>query len=106
MKKHKIFLASSSELKAVTAFSIDSNFKIIIMEEVLIKNKEKYLKEHYPFDETPKLTDKKRCIHCDTIFTVSEYKVFRDKKGNEYICCPNAPDCDGTVIDWFRIDNF
>jgi len=74
------------------------------MEEVIIKNKLKYLSDNYPFEDTPKLTDKKRCIHCDNIITVGDFKVFKDNEGEEFICCPNAPDCDGTVIDWFRLD--
>lgn len=74
------------------------------MQEINILNKERYLDENFPFDEVPKLTDKKRCIHCDTGFIVGDYKVFKDKGGYEFICCPNAPDCDGTVIDWFDLD--
>ena len=74
------------------------------MDELTIKKKDKYLKENYPFVDIPKLTDKKRCIHCDNVFTVGDYKVFKDKSGDEFICCPNAPECDGTVIDWFRLD--
>jgi hypothetical protein len=57
-----------------------------------------------PFDDIPSLTDKKRCIHCDSIITVGDFKVFLDDEGDEYICCPNAPKCDGTVIDWFKLD--
>lgn len=52
----------------------------------------------------PKFSDKKRCIYCDNVFTVGDFKVFKDKEGNEFICCPNAPACDGTVIDWFSIE--
>jgi hypothetical protein len=74
------------------------------MEEVLIKNKQKYLNDNYPFEDIPKLTDKKRCIHCDAVITVGDYKVFKDKRGDEFISCPNAPSCNGTVIDWFDID--
>lgn len=74
------------------------------MTEVIITNKKKYLDDNYPFEGVPKLTDKKRCIHCDNIIVVGDYKVFKDKQGEEYICCPNSPDCDGTVIDWFRLD--
>lgn len=70
------------------------------MEEQIIKNKQKYLNDNYPFADTPKLTDKQRCIHCDTVFTVGDFKVFKDKNGAEFICCPNAPDCNGTLIDW------
>lgn len=49
------------------------------MQEINILNKERYLDENFPFDEVPKLTDKKRCIHCDTGFIVGDYKVFKDK---------------------------
>lgn len=73
------------------------------MKEIIIKDKEKYFIDHYPFTDRPKLTDKKLCIHCEKIIVVGEYKVFIDKQKDEFICCPNAPDCDGTVIDWFDV---
>jgi hypothetical protein len=63
------------------------------------------LKEIYPFNDVHNLTDKRRCIHCDTIFTIGNYKVFKDRSGDEFICCPNAPDCDGTVIEWFGVED-
>jgi hypothetical protein len=74
------------------------------MEEIIIKDKQKYFQDNYPFEDAPGLTDLKHCIHCDSDIIVGEYKVFKDKRGHEYICCPNAPTCNGTVIDWFRID--
>lgn len=74
------------------------------MKEVIIKNKKKYLDDNYPFEDIPKLDDKKRCIHCDKIITVGDFKVFKDEDGEELIYCANAPDCDGTVIDWFNLD--
>lgn len=75
------------------------------MKEIIIRNKQKYLDDNFPFEDRPKLTDKRRCIHCNTTFAVDDYKVFKDDKGEEFICCPNAPICDGTVIDWLRIDH-
>jgi len=75
------------------------------MKELVIIDKQEYLKENYPFEEIPELTDKKRCIHCDIVFYVGEYKVFTDQTGDEYICCPAAPECDGSVIDWFPVDD-
>jgi hypothetical protein len=75
------------------------------MKEIDITDKQEYLNEHYLFEGIPELTDKRRCIHCDTVFYVGHYKVFRDQSGEEFICCPNAPDCDGTVIDWFPADS-
>jgi len=69
------------------------------MKEIIIKDKQKYLLENYPFEEIPKLTDIRHCIHCDKDIIVGNYKVF-SKDEMEYICCPNAPDCNGTVIDW------
>ena len=70
-----------------------------------IENKEDYLKRHYPFGDIPKLNDKKHCLHCGNDFLVGDYKVqteynyFTGKEEN-YIVCPNAPECDGTVIEW------
>ncbi|HNY62667.1 MAG TPA: hypothetical protein PLH70_00915 [Bacteroidales bacterium] len=70
-------------------------------QEVTIKDKQKYLEENYPFEGIPKLTDQLECIHCGSIFTVGDYKVYRRNEGGmEFICCPNAPECNGTVIDW------
>lgn len=74
------------------------------MQELTIPNKEQYLKENYPFTTIPALTDTKRCIHCDAVITVGDFKVFKDKSGDEYICCPNAPECNGTVIDWVEVE--
>lgn len=74
------------------------------MKEINISDKQKYLDENYPFVDIPKLTDKKRCIHCEKIIVVGDFKVFKDKSGDEYIFCPNAPECNGTLIDWFPVD--
>lgn len=74
------------------------------MEELLIANKQEYLEDNYPFVDIPKLTDRKRCIHCDTVFVVEDFKVYKNKTGDEFICCPNAPECSGTVIDWFDLE--
>lgn len=73
------------------------------MKQLIIENKQEYLNSNYFFEDTPKLTDKKRCIHCDSIITVGDYKVFSDEDGEEYICCPNAPECNGTLIDWVNV---
>ena len=67
-----------------------------------IKDKAGYLKEHYPFLGVPKLTDKKHCIHCGKDFIVGDYKV-QIENNEEYIVCPNAPDCDGDVTDWIGV---
>lgn len=74
------------------------------MKELVIKNKQKYLNDNYPFEDVPALTESRLCIHCESVFTVGDFKVFKDKRGDEFICCPNAPDCNGTVIDWFEVD--
>jgi len=74
------------------------------MEELIIKNKQQYLEDNYPFEDTPKLTDKKRCLHCDNVITVGDFHVFKMKGGMEFIYCPNAPECNGTVIDWIDLD--
>lgn len=74
------------------------------MKEINITDKQKYFEEHYPFVNPPKLEDKKRCIHCERVIIVGDFKVFKDRRGDEFICCPNAPECDGTLIDWFDLD--
>jgi len=48
------------------------------MKELIIKDKQKYLEENYPFKGMPKLTDKLECIHCGSILTVGDFKVYKD----------------------------
>ena len=70
---------------------------------VEIEDKETYFNENYCGPEkTPKLTEKRRCIHCNQIITVGDYKV-EFSQGREWIVCPNAPSCNGTIIDWFPV---
>lgn len=76
------------------------------MDNLEISDKEKYLNENYPFAPVPNLNDFKQCLHCDEIFIVKDYKVLKDSAGVEYICCPHAPVCDGTIIDWVDIKEF
>ena len=71
---------------------------------MIIENKQEYLDKNYPFVDIPRLTDNKLCLHCDKIITVGDYKVFKDDTNFEYICCPNAPMCNGSVIDWMEFD--
>jgi len=62
-----------------------------------------YLKKNYPFKDVPKMTDYKFCIHCQKPIIVGMFKI--ETIGDmEFIVCPNAPECDGTVIDWFEIE--
>jgi len=74
------------------------------MNLIEVKDKEIFLKANYPFKEIPKMDDKKYCLHCGEIIIVGDFKVERanDLLGKEfdYIVCPNAPKCDGTLIDW------
>lgn len=74
------------------------------MEEVFVSDKQAFINEEYPFEGVPKLTDKFRCLHCGEVITVGDYKVFKDETGDKYICCPNAPECDGTIIDWIDVN--
>jgi hypothetical protein len=73
------------------------------MTEIKIEDKQSYLNENFPFEDIPKLTDQKYCIHCGDIITVGDFKVYKDVFEDEYIYCPNAPECDGTIIDWMPI---
>lgn len=75
------------------------------MKEKYIADKEAYLLENFPFVQIPLLTDRKFCLHCLEEIVVGEYKVMVDETGFEFICCPNAPECNGTLIDWVdRLD--
>lgn len=74
------------------------------MEEVFVPDKQKFINEEYPFEDAPKLTDKFRCLHCGEVITVGDYKVFRDETGEDYIYCPNAPECNGSIIDWVDVN--
>jgi hypothetical protein len=52
-----------------------------------------------------------RCISPKVGMAGWDFKIFVDKRIKEVfatdflISCPNAPDCDGTVIDWVSIDD-
>ncbi len=74
----------------------------IKIEEVIVTNKQESL--ICPFGDILKLTNKKCWFHCDNILSVSDSKVFKGKKGNKFICCLNAQNCDGIFIDWFRAE--
>ena len=81
------------------------------MKEVFVADKQKFLTENWPFGDGEgayELTEKFRCLHCGEVITVGDYKVFKDADAVDpnflYICCPNAPECDGTLIDWIDVD--
>lgn len=74
------------------------------MEEIFVSDKQKFINEEYPFEDAPKLTDKFRCLHCGEVINVGDYKIFRDETGEKYIYCPNAPECNGTIIDWVDVN--
>jgi len=68
-----------------------------------IKAKKEYLSNNSPF-KPDNLADKKICIHCGKEIVVGDYKILIEKNGNsvvDFIACPNAPECDGSIIDWF-----
>lgn len=68
-------------------------------------DKEKFLKENSPFEID--INEERECIHCGEIIKVRDYKVekcFIDKEQVLLICCPNAPRCDGYIIDWFKLE--
>lgn len=78
------------------------------MKFIDVQDKAAYLEANYPFTDIPALTDKRECLHCGKEITVGDFKVevaFNElaQKDIEYIICPNAPECDGTVIDWMPI---
>ena len=70
---------------------------------IKIQDKEKYLKEKFPLVPVPKLTDKFKCRRCGENFIAENLRVLY-KDGEEIICCPNAPTCNGEVFDWIRLE--
>ena len=73
------------------------------MKEIIIKEKQQYLIDNRIFTKILNVNDKKHCTHCNSTISVGDYKVIRDEDNNDYICCPNYPKCNGTIIDWFDI---
>lgn len=73
-------------------------------EEIFICDKMEYLERNYPFAGPIHMTDEKECIHCGKRIVVGDYKVYKDETGFEFVCCPDAPDCSGTLIDWMDMD--
>ena len=53
------------------------------MKKVIIKDKQKYLDENYPFTEVPELADRRKCIHCDSVIIVGNYKIYSDISSKE-----------------------
>ena len=73
------------------------------MTEIKVEDKQKYFNANYPFADPPELADRQECMHCGEIIIVGNFKVFKHDSGFEFICCPNAPECNGTVIDWLPV---
>lgn len=75
------------------------------MEQVHIEDKQAFLEEHYPFTSVVKLNEVFECIHCQEVIRVADFKAYRrETDGFIFICCPNAPECNGTVIDWMPLE--
>lgn len=69
-----------------------------------IRKKKVYLNANDPFRSNYNLTDRVYCQHCGELITVGDYKIEILDNNKELICCPNAPECDGTIIDWIDKD--
>ena len=62
-------------------------------------NREEFFNDRKPLDVD--FNEEYMCHHCEKKIKASEYKVLQEKKGGyRFIVCPNAPECDGTLIDW------
>ena len=102
---------------------------------LFVPDKNEYLKKNKIADTFPivNYNGDVECIHCGKIINMMDYKVEisvppppsvkeiqnrkkAEKLGlppyhyssepKEYIVCPNAPECDGTIIDWRPITNY
>ncbi len=80
-----------------------SNQKARII-EISQDKKESYFLKNYIFENPPKMDSLRKCLHCGNTIRVGDYKVTIESDGEEYIMCPNYPECDGTIIDWMPVD--
>lgn len=65
--------------------------------------REIYFIEKCPFSPVPKFSSTKYCLHCAKLIKVKDYKV-EIFEGEELIVCPNAPECNGSALDWMHKD--
>ncbi len=72
------------------------------MTEIILKEEEKknFILEHGYQDL--ELNEVRKCIHCGLTFEVKDFKAFEEgkRKKEYYVCCPNSPQCNGTIFDW------
>lgn len=62
--------------------------------------RENFFYRNSPFWHEDNYYNKKQfCIHCYAIIEVKKYKVV-----GGLICCPNYPECNGTIIDWLPVE--
>ncbi len=75
--------------------------------EFLIPESEKqaYLDAHYPFEDPPKLDERKFDLHSGKFFYVRDYKLVREE-GLNYICSPYYYESGGTIMDWMEPEGF
>ena len=67
--------------------------------ELYIKDKQKYLEQYSPVDGHTNLENKRKCMQCESVFLIKDYKVVAGPE-IDYICCPYYPYCDGDILDW------
>jgi hypothetical protein len=98
--------------------------------EIIIENKQEYLNNNNPRKAALDIDEKRRCFRCKEEINIREYKVYRQplesltaeqlfavkvaqtelferaqqNGGFDLICCPNAPGCTGTAIDWLPLN--
>lgn len=64
-----------------------------------------YLRHHCIRLNIPNMEDEMICLQCNSLFKVKDFKVVITtcdccNEYMEYIVCPNAPDCEGDMLDW------
>lgn len=71
--------------------------------ELYIKNKSDYIKKNSPVEGHENIEDKRKCLHCESVFQIKDYKVVAGPE-IDYISCPYYPVCDGDILDWAPTD--
>ena len=67
--------------------------------ELFIEDKKQYLADNSPVEGHEDLEAKRRCLGCESVFYIKDYKVVAGPE-IDYICCPYYPICDGDILDW------
>lgn len=71
--------------------------------EIPPEAREAVLRQLYPFNPCPKLTERRLDIHEQKEFVIQDFRVIRERNRN-FLVSPYYPRSGGMVVDWMPID--